>query len=895
MGFLGLGRSPLKDADPRRREQAVRDLPVAEQGTFIELALGDPDAGVRVAAATRVREPDFLEMISKHKDPAVAKIGRERLANIGVETVKGRKLAGAKVILDAINEQNALATITLQAEDREVRSYAFERMLGLPDPSPDMLARVAVQDEDGALGQRAVAKIDKRQALKSIAKKAKNEAVRKAAQSAITAIDEEARKPSPDKQRRSRAKDLEPLLERAQVLAVSQRWDETPAEFAELKEKQAAVIASYPEIEPCERCAEVAQIIERAAATFSARKAEAEALVAEQAEHATAKQQLLEELAKEQPENAEAAAAAARQRWQAIGSAGEADGALAHRFNDLLSAWTGSSEHAVDAPASERPAPKPVTLSEEEQAKIDALLKEAAELSESDNWKDADYRFKELDKLWRDIAIDLPADHELRQQFLGSYGHFKDRRRADREQRDQQNEARVAQMRELVVKAEAFAAQSFDESAVGPYQKELKALQAEWKDIGKVPGRMMGDLRKQFRTACDKAYAPLKKHFEARDWERFNNIPKAEELIEGARALAEVEDLESVYTRVKDLQAQWKKVGQLPRERKDELWEQFKAACDAAYERLQALFAERDADRQTSMQRKEAMIAELQQLIGSPVVGIAGSQAHRDAINQRTEQVKAMQAEWKALGPAPREHDRELWQRWKQVQDQFFNDRRSFYDQLDQEKVENLNAKLALIVEAKDLAEDAEKLASGTPVGSKSEADFHKAVRELQQQWRHVGHVPRDRFEEIRDNFKQACDRVYAAVEPWLAKQDDERQSNLEAKQRLLKELYELFEEERPEWFKEDARKIQQQWREIGHVPRNAMAINDEFQSLCDDLFNGRKPEQAPSFLPGGEASEAAEADEPAAGSDEPADAAAEEPVDADEGAESASRSEQEA
>ena len=91
MGFLGFRRSPVKHADPRVRERAVRDLPVAEQGTLAEVALADADPAVRIVAAAKVREPDLLLTLARHKDAAVAKLGRDRLASIATATIKARR------------------------------------------------------------------------------------------------------------------------------------------------------------------------------------------------------------------------------------------------------------------------------------------------------------------------------------------------------------------------------------------------------------------------------------------------------------------------------------------------------------------------------------------------------------------------------------------------------------------------------------------------------------------------------------------------------------------------------------------------------------------------------------------------------------------------------------
>ncbi|MFW5860304.1 MAG: hypothetical protein ACOCYP_09795, partial [Planctomycetota bacterium] len=221
MGFLGLGRSALKDADPRKREAAVRELPVAEQGKLMDAAVGDSDPSVRRAAASKVVETDLLRELVRHPDAPIAQMAKEKLANVAVEEVKRRPLARAGELLEQITEQSALVTVALQAEDKAVREAAFARILGMESPSEQLLATLAIQEESGAYGERAVPRIDKRQVLKDVSKKAKATGVRSAAEARMAQLAAQSEKPSREQQRKQRNAALAELVEQARVLAVA--------------------------------------------------------------------------------------------------------------------------------------------------------------------------------------------------------------------------------------------------------------------------------------------------------------------------------------------------------------------------------------------------------------------------------------------------------------------------------------------------------------------------------------------------------------------------------------------------------------------------------------------------------------------------------------------------
>ena len=200
--------------------------------------------------------------------------------------------------------------------------------------------------------------------------------------------------------------------------------------------------------------------------------------------------------------------------------------------------------------------------------------------------------------------------------------------------------------------------------------------------------------------------------------------------------------------------------------------------------------------------------------------------------------MKALQQRWKEAGPAPRDQDQKLYKEYRALCDEFFASRRAEFAARDEERVNNLHQKLALIAEVEELGEQAGRLSSGTKIGNKTEADFMREVQEMQRRFRDIGHVPRDRMDDIWEKFKSAADAVYAAIEPWLAKQDEERTENLTKKQAILAELKELLEEERPEWFGEDVKKLQQDWRAVGPVPRADKAINDEFYQTVQRILH---------------------------------------------------------
>ncbi len=854
MGFLGLGRSALKDADPRKREAAVRELPVAEQGKLMDAALGDSDPGVRRAAAAKVVETDLLRELVRHPDAPIAQMAREKLANVAVEEVKRRPMARAGELLEQITEQSALVTVALQAEDRAVREAAFARILGLDAPSEQLLATLAIQEESGAYGERAVPRIAKRQVLKDVSKKAKAAAVRSAAEARMAELAAQSEKPSREQQRKQRNAELAELVEQARVLAVASDVAAAHDKLTTIERDAKALEQRFAEAPADEELAAVHESLGRFREQLKQRRAEATAAAEAMAAAAARRRELLaawEQRAVEAeaatPQEREALAAELAEAWAAAGEPGpEAVSELEQAYAVLVARVIGQAiapEAAAEQPVQDmRPELGPEAL-----AAIEALIAEAEALSQREDWRDADQAFKTLDKRWREAAIDLGADDERRTRFRSAYGVFKDRRREAREQRGREREQRLETMAGLVRESAELAAAQPEGEAVEAHRKQIKELQRRWREIGPVPADRARPLREEFRANCDTAFEPVRRHFEAKDWERFARVPKAEELIAAAAALNEEspEDGNELIKAVKDLQARWKRLGQLPRDKKDELWEAFKGHCDAIYERLQPWFAERDRQREENLARKQALIEELElQLEQAPAHAVgAGLDAGLDA--SRIDKVKDIQARWKEVGPVPREQDKQTWGRYKALLDRFYAARRQQRAVEQKEREGNLAHKQEICDAIAALADDLEAYKGGQRFGNKTERDFFEDFRSLQGQYRSAGFVPRKDMDASKQRYKEVCDRVHAALEDWFAARDAERQGNLERKQALLVRLEELLEEEHPEWFRDEVRKLQDEWRDAGPVPRDAMDINQRFRQTVEQILHAdRAPAQ---------------------------------------------------
>ncbi|MBA3707910.1 MAG: DUF349 domain-containing protein [Planctomycetes bacterium] len=850
MGFLGFRRPKWKHGDADVRLRAVQDLAADHQGVFRDLAQQDPDPRVRASAAGRVTDSDALQVLSVRGDDAVKRIARERLSGIGERLLRTKPLSACGNVLETVNDQKSLADLSINAQDAAVRAAAFAKMIGSEEPSQALLTTVAIQDARGDMGAKAVALIARRGLLKDVARKAKHGDVRAAALERAERVEAEADKPSAEQARRARLRALEALAPQLTRLAVTSDFDRGEEEWGRLESGWRNALALAPEL-PLEDTAQRLQDrLDRTRRDFNARR---DAVRERVASDARAREDFLRELAARPRVSGEEAMRArqdAAVRWKALGLPPDDErAALESRLDSALAAHAPRPSIAPqdlgDAPSF--PEAPVVVLTPEQIDELEKLSAESESLSQAPDFNEAMQRYQLLHKRWMMLTGDLPPSHPLKARFTAAYAAFKARRTAAREERQGAYAERVERLRELVAEAESLVPVSAtvgeDPAAIRSLDARLRDVQARWKSVGPVRQGDAASLRSRFRAACDAAYVPVNANREAEDWERFAHLAKAQELTASVEALAESQDFGAIAESVKNAHRRWKALGPLPRDRQLEAWQRFKAACDAQFERCRPYFAELDAVRSENLAKKQALVAEAEALAnaGSGFVGLAGSPADLAAKRAAADRFKSIQQEWKSIGPVPREHDRELWKRFRAVCDGFFESRKAEYSARSEEEQANLARKLELCAAAESLAVAAEAGVADAALAKPAE-DTMRAVKDLQARWKLIGYVPRDQVEAVWARFRTACDRVYATLKEHLAAVEAGQQANLEKKREMIKELEHICAHENPHWFIDDVRDLQRQWRDIGYVPRDARdEVNARFKELTDRALSASR------------------------------------------------------
>ena len=416
----------------------------------------------------------------------------------------------------------------------------------------------------------------------------------------------------------------------------------------------------------------------------------------------------------------------------------------------------------------------------------------------------------EEDKFMPQIDPAEPAFREAMQVI-------RERRAAIQEAQEKQKQENLKRKLEILDRIQQLA--STPEEANQNFD-EFKALQAEWKEIKAVPAERATELWKNYQLYVEQFYDLLKLGHELRDYDFRKNLEIKTRLIEQAEALANNPDILQAFNQLQTLHQEWKETGPVAKEIRDVVWEKFKEASTVINRKHQAHFEAIKAREEENLARKTALCEQLEAIETDGLKTFADW----DAVTQK---IKELQTEWKTLGFAPQKMNTAIFERFRKSCDAFFEKKTAFFHDLKEELSANLAKKKALVEKAESLRESTDWRSTGdvlinlqkqwkeigtvprkyseelwkrftaacdqffearqaatADVRSEEKANKEQKlgiidqlkqlaetegenviqqVKELQQKWSEVGHVPFRDKEKLYKEYRELCDKIYDA------------------------------------------------------------------------------------------------------------------------------------
>ncbi len=409
-----------------------------------------------------------------------------------------------------------------------------------------------------------------------------------------------------------------------------------------------------------------------------------------------------------------------------------------------------------------------------------------------------------------------PLEERFKAAF-GIYKHNKSRFAEDQEKIKNSNlEAKKKILDELkvLINSEETLKKTYD---------EFKTLQDEWKLIGMVPKAEAQGLWQNYHFLIEKFFDKVKINKELKDLDLRKNLERKIELCEKAEELVLEPSITQSFKRLQELHEEWKEVGPVAQDKREEVWDRFKTATEKINDRRHEFYKKIQGDLEANYTAKVVLCEKAEQLVANEFNSIKQWQ---DSTHQINELLKL----WKSVGQAPQKVNNEIWNRFKAQLDLYFSNKKEYFGKLKDQQLNNYNLKVELCLQA-----ESHKLST----------DWKNSSRELiklQDEWKKIGPVPRKHSEKIWKRFRSACDEFFNNKNEHFKGLQASEGGNLQIKLDIISKLTDFEYSDNRQESLNKVKELQRQWMDTGHVPiKEKDRIQAEFKAAVNKIYDKLK------------------------------------------------------
>ena len=415
------------------------------------------------------------------------------------------------------------------------------------------------------------------------------------------------------------------------------------------------------------------------------------------------------------------------------------------------------------------------------------------------------------------------TEDALENRFNEAMNVFKANRAKQNEDIENQKQENLAKKQALLEELKQIIAS--DESLKKTYD-DFHALQDRWKEIGPVPAAENANLWNNYHFLVEQFFDKVRIGRELRDLDMKKNLDAKIELCEKAEELLNEKSLTKAFKALQQLHEEWKEIGPVPQEKKEDIWNRFKAASTKINQIRREHYSKIQEEQTANLEAKKGLCEKAEEIVGETYSSV-------NAWQKKTTELTDIFKAWKEVGAAAKKENEDIWSRFKSSMDTFYANKKEFFSTLKDKQVENFERKVQLCIEAEGLMESSEW---------KKTTD---EMKRLQEEWKTIGPVPKRHTDKIWKRFRAACDTFFNRKNEHFKGIKGEEDANLAAKKALIEEIKAFQLSDNRNENMDAIKAFQKRWIEIGYVPfRQKEAINKEYRSLIDGLFDTMRKNQ---------------------------------------------------
>ncbi len=416
-----------------------------------------------------------------------------------------------------------------------------------------------------------------------------------------------------------------------------------------------------------------------------------------------------------------------------------------------------------------------------------------------------------IEEEYKTIKYDFEA------QYQAAFALYKEKRTKYIQLLEQQKEENLKKKEALL---ESLRIMINSNENLNKIYHEFKDLQEQWRQIGQVPQNQVKTLWENYHFLVETFFDKVKINKELMMMGLNKNLEEKIHLCEKTEELLLEKSINKSFKLLQEYHERWKEVGPVPQEKNDEIWDRFKNATNKVNQRRHEYYENLHEEQKSNLLLKTALCEKAESILDETPKSIS-------EWNKITEEVNALFAEWKTLGPAPKKFNDSIWKRFKTAVDSFFKAKKEFLGSIKEEQTNNYHLKLDLIAQVEAL---------------KDSTDWRNTTQEfvkIQRKWKEIGQVPRKYSDKIWKIFRGHCDDFFNAKEEFFKNIGQVEADNKEKKLQLIKEIEEYSFGENQEENLNAIKGFQRRWIEIGRVPiKDKSKLQNSFKKVIDKHLN---------------------------------------------------------
>ncbi len=480
----------------------------------------------------------------------------------------------------------------------------------------------------------------------------------------------------------------------------------------------------------------------------------------------------------------------------------------------------------------ESPVTKHQSLSKDEiieKLKNLTLQEELPARSETESLKQAFYKLRSADveaqkadfvEAGNDPEAFVPTPDPSEEVLKTFLNDIKEKRAAHSAQDERKKEENYEKKLQIIESIKNLTESSEDFNKL---YKDFKDLQQKWNDITAVPQSKVKELWKSYQIYTEKFYDLIKINNEFRDYDFKKNLELKTAIIESVDKLLEEADSVSAFHQLQNFHQQWREIGPVARELREEIWTRFKDASTAINKKYQSHFEGLKGQEEENLAEKTAIIDILKSIDYDKLTSFK-------EWDEKSKEVIDLQTKWKTIGFVPKKVNTQIFEEFRALCDTFFEKKSEFFKGVREEMDINLEKKRSLVEQAKSLKDSIEWRATTDRLIA------------IQKEWKTIGPVPRKYSDAIWKEFVTACDYFFEQKKKTESSQKTEELDNLAAKKEIIEKINDIDQTQEPSEIITQVRELADEWHKIGFVPfKEKDKIYKEFHKAVDTHYDRLK------------------------------------------------------